>query len=437
MADKQSRERREIRYTDAQKIAKRQIESQTQGGCLRIPEGMVQYELGKAGLYEWNIIPYIVGKNAKVIDPDCEPGDIHYELTYKRHTGVGPEEKTVVCLTTFGERCPLCERHLAFRKTMNWDSEEEKKMSDNMRAKERTVFIVEDANPRGKRQMEIFEYATFGFATPLREVVNHPKAKERGWNRFFHLKGGMTVEVMMEPSTISKDWLKASTVTLTPRAKDLPESYLDEAPCLDEMLVRLTREQIIRLADGGEPVVETATPAQINGRNRISSSVSGPHLDSRDEDRPIKRNPRDEDDDRPVRRRDEDEDEGNPAARMGIEEGNFVSYKRMRCEVIRLNAEGTKADIRDEDSGERFKGIPVADLKVDGDDDDKPVRRKDDDEDDRPVKRTGRSRDEDDNDEDDDKGWRGRDKEPPEEEEVKEEPTPKKRGPGRPRKDAK
>jgi hypothetical protein len=122
---------------------------------------------------------------------------------------------------------------------------------------------------------------------------------------------------------------------------------------------------------------------------------------------------------------------------MGIEEGNFVSYKRMRCEVIRLNAEGTKADIRDEDSGERFKGIDVADLKVDGDDDDKPVRRKDDDEDDRPVKRTGRSRDEDDNDEDDDKGWRGRDKEPPEEEEVKEEPTPKKRGPGRPRKDAK
>jgi hypothetical protein len=192
---------------------------------------------------------------------------------------------------------------------------------------------------------------------------------------------------------------------------------------------------LIRMADGGEPVVETATPAQINGRNRISSSVSGPHLDSRDEDRPIKRNPRDEDDDRPVRRRDEDEDEGNPAARMGIEEGNFVSYKRMRCEVIRLNAEGTRADIRDEDSGERFKGIDVADLKADGDDDDRPVRRKDDDEDDRPVKRTGRSRDEDDN--DDDKGWKGRDREEPEEEEVKEEPAPKKRGPGRPRKDAK
>jgi hypothetical protein len=435
---KQDRERREIRYTDSQKIAKKQIESQASGGCLRFPEGAKLYQLGKSGLYEWNIIPYIAGKNAKLIHQDCEPGDVHYEFTYWRHAGVGPEEKMVTCLKMFGERCPLCERHAEFRKNNDMRDKETQKIADAMKAKSRTVFILQETDPRRRQaEMELFEYSSHGFAVQLNDMLDHPKAKERGWNRFFHLKGGMTVEAKMEPSEVSKDWLQCSTVTFSPRDKDLPESYLDDAPCLDEMLVRLTREQIIRLADGVEAPVEAATPAQINGRNRISSSVSGPHLDSREEDRPIKRNARDEDDDRPVRRRDEDEDEGNPAARMGIEEGHFVSYRRMRCEVIRLNAEGTKADIRDEDSGERFKGIPVADLKVDGDDDDKPVRRKDDDEDDRPVKRTGRSRDEDDNDEDDDKGWRGRDKEPPEEEEVKEEPTPKKRGPGRPRKDAK
>lgn len=429
MATKQDRERREIRYTNSQKIAKAQNDAQASGGCLKIPEGMKLYDLGKAGLKEWNIIPFVVGKNAKVIHRDCNPGDVHYELTYLQHRGVGPEEKTVVCLRTFREKCPLCERYAAFRKENDMRDDDNKKTADSMKAKYRTVFILEDANDK-KPEMELFEYSSHGFAVQLNEMLDHPKANERGWNNFFHLKGGMTVEAKMEPSDVSKDWLQCSTVTFNPRTKDLPESLLDDAPCLDEMLIRLTYDQMVKLADGNiERTDDNDNDRPSRGRDDDRPNNRNGHTRSRHDD--------DDDDDRPSRRRnddDDDDDDDNQAARKDIDIGTYVMFDDERCKVVKVNSAGTRCDLEIERNGKLLRAIDVSECKVGvpvDDDDDKPARgrgrsARDDDDDDRPQRRASK----DDDDDDDERGYKKGD----DDDKPKDEPEPQKRGPGRPRK---
>src|SRR5688572_24027784 len=108
MASKQERERREIRYTNAQSVVKEQIESQSFGGDLKVPTGMTFLKMDQAGEYNLDIIPFIIGKNAKMVGRGVEPGDVHYEFSYEQHAKVGPDEESVACLKNWGKRCPLC-----------------------------------------------------------------------------------------------------------------------------------------------------------------------------------------------------------------------------------------------------------------------------------------------------------------------------------------
>ena len=439
---KQDRSRRdEPEYFDPAVAATKQLEDNEGGGDLNLPDGAEFEEIDGPGEYEWDIVPYIVGKNATIIHHKMKPGMVHYEFTYYRHADIGPDEQSVACLRNWGERCPLCDDAQDFRKKNDMQSEENKKTFNSMKAKLRTVMKVINAGDR-KPRMKILAYSWHGFAKQLAEKITGPKAEQMGYKSFSRMKGGMTVSAKMSKTDVGK-WVQASTIEMIPRKDDLEPELLEQWGSVDEWLIKRTPAEIAQIRDGRSADSEEEDddrPTQRNGR--VSSSVSGPHIDSREEGRPIKRHVADKDD---------EDDDDNPAARMGIEVGHFVKYGKLRCEVTKINAAGTKVNLRDDDSDEEFRLVDVTECKVDVEDDDKPKRRgKDDDDDDDRPRRTSRAKDDDDDDrparrttkdedDDEDGGFRGRGRDKDDDEDDKpkdEEDPPAKRGRGRPRKNA-
>jgi hypothetical protein len=425
MASKQEQERREIRYTDAAKISRKQIEDQESGGDLLLPEGLTFLNVEQEGAYNLDIIPYVVGKNAKLIHEDVEPGDVHYEFSYWCHFGVGPQEKNIVCLSNWGEKCPLCERAAAFKRGNDMENKENKATYNSMKAKLRTLFNVIDQDARGKPKIQLFGYSWHGFAKQLANKIDGPLAERLGYKKFFHLKGGMTVQAKMSKTDMGK-WLQCSNIEMLPRKDDLPADLLKQAPCLDEMIIRHGYDEVIAIADG-KPLVEDKHAA--NGKDDRPAARR-----DEDEDRPRRR----DEEDKPVRRRDDDDE--NLAAKMGLEEGVFVKYDGVRCKVIEVNRAGTKVDLEEVRTGEVIENVRCEDCEVPKPevDDDRPARRRDRDDEDAPRRRAA----DDDRpaarkkDEDEDKGWVEED-EPKAEtaRKPKDDEKPVKRGPGRPRKE--
>lgn len=425
MASKQERSRREIRYTNAQAIAQQQIADQESGGDLKVPDGMEFLKMDRAGTYDLDIVPFIVGANANVISEDVQEGDVHYELTYWQHRGVGPDEINVACLRNWGEKCPLCERAQAFKRTMA-DTKEDKATFNAMKAKLRTVMGVIDRRSRGKPKVELFAYSWHGFAKQLADKITGASAERMGYHNFFHLSGGKTVQVKMNTTDMG-DWLQAGTIELLPRNEDLPESLLDEMPALDEMLIKREYDEIVKIADG-EPL-----KAERNGHERRPPSGVN---DERRVERGRSRD--DEDEPRPARRGREEEEA--PTVKADLEEGDYVLFEETRCKVVAVKRGGKVVDLEEEDSKDLIKNVPVEDCKVGIPVDEEPVKKKPGrpakpaDDDDEPKKPQGRGRavEDDDEDDDEDEGWRKRkprdnDEDPP---------PPVKRGPGRPRKGA-
>ena len=118
-------------------------------GYLNLPSGVGVFK-PEEGRMTFNIIPYIVS-NPKHPDKDekngiAMPGEPWYKLPIKIHRNIGASKTQVVCPTSFGKKCPICEyRAKLFKEGAS------QKETDALKTFDRILYNV---IPVGHKKME-------------------------------------------------------------------------------------------------------------------------------------------------------------------------------------------------------------------------------------------------------------------------------------------
>jgi hypothetical protein len=413
--NRRKREQRKIQYGNSKQRAESH-ESASGVTSFKVPEGMKLFQVKKEGVYKFDIVPYIVGKG----NP-CEPeGNAWYERTFFTHRGIGPEQKSYCCLArTFKKRCPVCEDMLSMRRASDPDPE----LIKGLQPKERQMFLIIDRNDP-ESGIQLFEYSYHLFGKMLDEKIK-ASDDEDGYDRFFHLEGGMTLKVSFKEETMGKNkFYKCSNIEMRPRSEDLPEDLIEKAPCLDDLLIELKYDKykaMYEMADGEEPEEDDDEP-----KKKVTRKASKPKVEE-PEDEP-------EDDE------DEPEDDDIPTADdAGIEVGCTVDCEHGVCTVSKISSDGTSLTLKDK-KGKVHKAIGVADVELVEEEEEEepeeeapkkrgPGRPKK-----KPVEEEEPEDDEDEPEDDEEPEDEWEDEDEPEDDDDDEEPPPVKRGPGRPKK---
>lgn len=214
---------------------KEQTERQGGGGCLSL-DGK-KFWRPKKGMNTFDIIPYEVSIGNHPIG--IEPGELFQQLKYKVHYEIGAENKQIVCPTTVGKKCPICEHRAALYKDPNADKDELQKL----KPKDRIVFNIIDLDDEDEG-IQIFDYSPHLFAGALYEELD---ATEGEFNNLFDLDSGFTIKARFAEKKLgSNKFLECTRVDFEER-----QPYGDDqvADCLDldKALVILSYDEINKI----------------------------------------------------------------------------------------------------------------------------------------------------------------------------------------------
>jgi len=93
--------------------AKKQRQAQTQYGYLNLPREINVFNPEPGSRVKLDFLPYEV-TDARHPDRDNElgvaiPGELWYKRPFKVHRNIGAGNETVVCPSSVGKKCPICE----------------------------------------------------------------------------------------------------------------------------------------------------------------------------------------------------------------------------------------------------------------------------------------------------------------------------------------
>jgi len=123
------------------KDAQRQKRAASSYGYLNLPKGINIYSPDPGSRVRLDILPYMV-ENEKHPDRDDEgeiatTGSLWYKLPFKTHRQVGVDNDVVVCPTSIGQKCPICE-YRSKRMKEGADKDE----TDAMKSSLRNLYVV-------------------------------------------------------------------------------------------------------------------------------------------------------------------------------------------------------------------------------------------------------------------------------------------------------
>lgn len=247
MSTRRDQQKRQIQYSSAKKWAESAGHDSDDSG-IRLPDGVSWFNVkDRVGNYKIDIIPFIAGKG----NPNAAEGYVHYERTYYVHYGFGVDRKVkFLCGKTFGKPCAVC----------NYLDRNRTKLGEDFvkdhRAKTRMLWCLidrssADAEAKGIQVWDTAYYKSFG------QKMKDKITTLEDYETFFHLAGGYTLILQVAKESMGDGTFNAVTnIEMVPRKHDLPESLLDEAPCLDKLLVEApykeVEKRLITLVEGGD-----------------------------------------------------------------------------------------------------------------------------------------------------------------------------------------
>lgn len=197
-------------------------------------------KLEKAGTHAINIVPYEVRSNNH---PDDVPaGSLWYRFPFKVHFNVGPNKKSIVCPTTVGKPCPICEEVSRLNAE---DFEGNKEITKNIRAKDWMAYpVLLDTGEFG-----VFIFSSYKFADVLeKELSSRNQEKYYG---FWDVENGYELQVRFDLEKFAgKDFLRASRIDFESREDMDEDDVLDNTVCLDEAFVIMSYDEVNKLFTG-------------------------------------------------------------------------------------------------------------------------------------------------------------------------------------------
>ncbi len=279
------------------------------GGCLRLPEG-ISFWKKTDGNHTFRLIPYVVGKHNEA----AEEGKRFHTLTYWQHANIGPDGIKVLCPKQMrgakDKRCAVCE--LRAQMIANGESQKE---TDQLKPKERSVFIV---LIDGEAEPQVYDDSYHAFSRALSSAIELGEDGE--YDMIAHpSEGAKLVKAKFKETPLGPDksWSPAESVNLSKDAEPLTKSQKNHGICLDDCLVWPKYEELADMllgkttdeADDEDDDLPAKKPAK-----------RPPVDDDDDEDQPParKKKPVDDDEDPPPAKKKrpvDDDDEDPPPAK--------------------------------------------------------------------------------------------------------------------------
>lgn len=226
--------------------AKRDGGGSSKGGVInyRAYDGEIKFFTPTEGKHRINIIPYTISsKNHPLVKSgEAEIGEKDYVLDFYTHRGVGPGEKTVLCLkNTYGKPCPICEQASALRKAGK------EKEANALKPSRRVVYNIEDLKEPGI--LKVFETSHYLFEKELIEEARDDD--EGGFIDFADEEEGM--EIKFRASKVTKnnmEFTEFKSFAFEDRDEPISDKLLDSAISFDELLVVPSYEEVEKILYG-------------------------------------------------------------------------------------------------------------------------------------------------------------------------------------------
>jgi hypothetical protein len=319
---RRERERRRIRYTDAKETAEKQQMGFTPT-TVKLPKGIRLFYWKKdKRKYKLRVIPFWPDNS----NPNADPEHLHWERSMNCHEGLGPDGRDrYPCLIDNKwrdeKRCPV---HEYAKRLAKKGADDDYVDSVEKRKKRQLIAVIDQENK--DKGIQIYEGPYYnGLGELIDNKINALDDDSKKRN-FYHLKGGSILVVTVKSSSFSNEdrsgsFLKPIDLEIETGARDLPESVLDDVPCLDKLVNRLSYEELKEVVEQGEAG---------NGD--------------------------DKEDDKSNRRR-------KSKGKSKISRGDTVNHPKYgKCEVTKISADGTTVTLEDGDE-EVHTGIELEEIK--------------------------------------------------------------------------
>ena len=184
--------------------------------------------------------------------PDRDPetntamkGTQWYRRPFMIHRNIGVDQDMVVCLKSFGKKCPVCEFR-AKRKRDGASNDELKAYNASYR---NLYLVIPKRSRKYEETLHVFDISDYLFQDLLTKELKENPDKEI----FPDLEEGYEVKVRFEPGTFTtaKPYPQASRIDFEIREEQYDPDFINEVPSLDDMLRQLTYEELeTRLLEG-------------------------------------------------------------------------------------------------------------------------------------------------------------------------------------------
>lgn len=236
--------------------ARRSMEKPTTSyGYLNIPDDVDVFKPEGETEVVFDIVPYIVSDpnhmDNKKYETDAVVGEPWWKRPLKIHRNVGSDNQSIICPTTIGKKCPICDYFSKKRREgAEWDD-----IRDYMPAK-RTLYAiipvdVEDCEMDYEvDKIHIMEQPDFYFAKALDAALDKDITAEN----FADPEMGLSLRVYFRKNKLGKiEFAEAVKVDFEDRGDNqYTDNIADEAPDLDAMMKILPYKEIDALFYGME-----------------------------------------------------------------------------------------------------------------------------------------------------------------------------------------
>lgn len=240
--------------------AQRQRQQGAVYGYLNLPSGLQVFkdEPGKRATFD--ILPYVVTEKRHP-DRDDEkgiavPGELWYKRPFRIHRNVGVNNDAVVCPTSVGRRCPICD----YRNKRMQEGAEQKEI-DALKSSLRNLYVVvPKGHPKYEEKPHVWDISQAMF----QKLLNEELEDNDEYEAFPDLEEGFTLKVRFDSRTIGagKPFSEASRIDFLEREEQYDEGILKKVPELDALPKILSYAQLEALffelddEEAGEAVVD-------------------------------------------------------------------------------------------------------------------------------------------------------------------------------------
>ncbi len=209
-------------------------------GYLKIPQGVDVCNPEPNTTLKMDIMPYEITnkKHSDISNP--EQGELWYKRPFKIHRDIGINNDKVVCPTSFGKKCPICDYR---NKLINEGGD--KKEIEALKTSNRNLYaiILKTGKKSDSKKVHLLDLSDHTFQKVFEEQLADLYPDQ--FEVFYHNDSGYTLSVVFgEDSYMGHKFAKPTRFDFVERKVQYDDSILDEIPKLDECFEVLSYDDL-------------------------------------------------------------------------------------------------------------------------------------------------------------------------------------------------